>query len=59
MLEYTEKILQNVSFDVRLFQKEIEKAMLVLNPREISLLGSWLKRNYSEKYPEVVSEYFG
>lgn len=58
MLEYTETILQNVSFDVRLFQKEIEKALLVLNPREISLLGIWLKVNYSEQYPEVVSEYF-
>jgi|TARA_Y100001968_G_C19273859_1_gene675649 hypothetical protein len=42
MLDYTKTILQKVSFDVRLFTKELKKAISRLLPNEIEELKIWL-----------------
>ena len=38
MLEYTKTVLQKVSFDARLFAKEVKKAVARLLPSEIEEL---------------------
>ena len=43
MLDYTKTILQKVSFDVRLFTKELKKAISRLLPNEIEELKIWLQ----------------
>ena len=42
MLEYTKTILQKVSFDAKLFAKEVKKAASRLLPSEIEELRIWL-----------------
>ena len=42
MLEYTKTILQKVSFDAKLFAKEVRKAAKRLLPSEIEELRIWL-----------------
>ena len=58
MLEYTKTILIKVSFDKNLFQKELEKSLISLEPKEISKLKTWLELKYSRKFPEIIEEYF-
>lgn len=43
MLEYTITVLQKVSFDARLFGKELKKAVSRLLPFEIEELKRWLQ----------------
>jgi hypothetical protein len=52
MLEYTKTILQKVSFDVKLFTKELKKAVSRLLPSEIEELKIWLKSYIVDK-PEL------
>ncbi|MEC7263755.1 MAG: hypothetical protein VXW38_08435 [Bacteroidota bacterium] len=42
MLDYTKIILQKVSFDVKLFTRELRKAISTLLPSEIEELKIWL-----------------
>ncbi|MFY7664805.1 hypothetical protein [Flavobacterium sp.] len=42
MVAYTKTILERVSFDPKLFRKELEKAIKVLLPYEIEQLREWL-----------------
>ena len=42
MFEYTKAVLSKVSFDVRLFSKELKKAITRLLPREIDELAIWV-----------------
>ncbi|WP_417939226.1 hypothetical protein [Flagellimonas sediminis] len=42
MLDYTKTILQKVSFDVKLFTRELRKAISNLLPSEIEELKIWL-----------------
>jgi len=42
MFEYTKAVLSKVSFDVRLFSKELKKAITRLLPHEIDELAIWL-----------------
>ena len=42
MLEYYKTVLQKVSFDVKLFSKELKKAISRLLPDEIEELKKWL-----------------
>lgn len=48
MLDYCKKVLQCVSFDVRLFRKEYKKATRWLAPVEIQELKQWLRQNKSQ-----------
>ncbi|MDG1573403.1 hypothetical protein OZ410_13820 [Robiginitalea sp. M366] len=52
MLEYTKTVLQKVSFDARLFGRELKKAMQHLLPNEIEELKQWLLQFTTDK-PEL------
>jgi DNA replication protein DnaD len=52
MLEYTKTVLQKVSFDSKLFCKELEKAVTRLLPFEIEELKLWLQHYIFDK-PEL------
>jgi DNA replication protein DnaD len=50
--DYTKSVLERVSFDTKLFCKELEKALKTLLPYEIEQLTEWLLSFTSEK-PEL------
>lgn len=52
MLEYTKTVLQKVSFDARLFRRELEKAIIRLLPNELAELKQWLLQFVTDK-PEL------
>jgi hypothetical protein len=52
MFAYTKKILESVSFDPKLFSKELIKAMNQLLPYEIEQLKDWLL-NFTKEKPEL------
>ncbi len=52
MLEYTKTILKKVSFDTKLFCKELKKAISNLLPDEIEELKRWLHQFITDK-PEL------
>jgi len=52
MLEYTKTVLQKVSFDAKLFAKEVKKAVSRLLPNEIEELKIWLMQFIYDK-PEL------
>ncbi|WP_088342283.1 hypothetical protein [Robiginitalea sediminis] len=52
MLEYTKTVLQKVSFDARLFGRELKKAIERLMPNEIEELRQWLLQFTTDK-PEL------
>ncbi len=52
MLEYTKTILKKVSFDTKLFCKELKKAISNLLPHEIEELKLWLQQFITDK-PEL------
>jgi type IV secretory pathway TrbF-like protein len=41
-LKYYQQILQKVSFDVRLFRKELRKAYKYLTPKDCDILREWV-----------------
>ena len=60
MLEYVKIILQKVSFDLRLFEKELKKSIGYLKPLEIVGLREWCYRTFydSERHAEVIEGCF-
>ncbi|MCL6258514.1 hypothetical protein M3O96_05405 [Aquiflexum sp. TKW24L] len=58
MLEYVKIILMKVSFDRRLFEKELRKALNLLMPTEIHEFRDWCYRKFSTKYEPVLDKYF-
>ncbi len=54
MYSYTKQILESVSFDPKLFCKEVEKAIKLLLPYEIEQLIDWLN-DFTVKKPELKS----
>lgn len=57
MLEYCKVILEKVSFDKILFEKELRKTRMVLHPNEIKDLALWVQENFAFKYPDVISNF--
>jgi hypothetical protein len=57
MFEMSKMILQRVSFDKKLFKKELLKAMKWLQPKEKTLLYVWCLANFA-MYRDVVLEVF-
>ncbi len=49
---YTKTVLERVSFDAKLFCKELEKALKMLLPYEIEQLTEWLL-NFTMEKPEL------
>lgn len=52
MYSYSKSILESVSFDPKLFCKELEKAIKMLLPYEIDQLRDWLL-HFTEGKPEL------
>ena len=48
MFEYTKEVLRKVSFDVKLFCKEVEKALKRLLPHELEELRIFIENLISE-----------
>jgi hypothetical protein len=51
MLEYFKTVLAKVSFDQRLFEKELRKALESLIPEEIRQLREWCYKQFKEYQP--------
>jgi hypothetical protein len=61
MLEYVKVILQKVSFDLGLFEKELRKSIIhYLQPTEIESLKSWCYEQFrhSENHTSVIQNCF-
>lgn len=50
MLEYTKTILKKVSFDLKLFKKELYKSVKYLTELELADLQEWVFNTYGLKY---------
>lgn len=50
MLEYTKTLLKKVSFDVKLFRKELAKAYQNLLDEEVEELREWVLSNFGVQY---------
>ncbi|WP_396211139.1 hypothetical protein [Flavobacterium sp.] len=50
--DYTKSVLERVSFDAKLFCKELDKAVRVLLPYELEQLTEWLL-NFTKEKPEL------
>ncbi|MEQ8905379.1 hypothetical protein [Ekhidna sp.] len=58
MLEYFKTILSKVSFDKRLFEKELRKAIKALVPDEVYQLKEWCYRKFSKQYEPILAACF-
>ncbi len=48
MLEYFKTVLSKVSFDKRLFEKELQKALKSLVPEEVKQLRDWCYARFAQ-----------
>ena len=58
MLEYFKTILSKVSFDKRLFEKELRKAIKALVENEVTLLREWCYQNFGQQYRPILNQCF-
>jgi hypothetical protein len=58
MLEYVKIVLMKVSFDKKLFEKELKKALNFILPAEIQEFKDWCYQNFSKLYESVLNKYF-
>jgi len=58
MLEYIKTILQKVSFDKALFEKELAKAIQLLIPDEVKQLKRWCYAQFGKIYRVVLNRCF-
>jgi len=58
MLEYVKTILQKVSFDSRLFEKELKKAISTVLNTELSDLRDWCYQNFGGTYKRILDKCF-
>ena len=58
MLEYVKMILDKVSFDKKLFEKELKKGLKDLLPDEIKELKSWCYEKFGSLYRSVLNKVF-
>lgn len=58
MFEYSKEILTKVSFDQKLFTKELRKAVMWLKKEERKLLLVWCLTTFGNKYGEVIMQTF-
>ncbi|MEQ9229270.1 MAG: hypothetical protein RIF46_01205 [Cyclobacteriaceae bacterium] len=59
MLEYFKTVLSKVSFDKRLFEKELKKALNALIPDEVTQLRDWCYAKFSEHEPILEKVFVG
>ena len=58
MLEYIKTILQKVSFDSKLFEKELKKAIVMLVGEEVNTLRAWCYEKFGKAYAAVLKRCF-
>ncbi|KAA3436486.1 hypothetical protein FOA19_19030 [Rufibacter hautae] len=59
MLEYVKLILDKVSFDSSLFEKELRKSMRMLMHKELETLREWCYNHFSGAYNTILDKVFG
>ena len=57
-LDYAQTILGKVSFDARLFEKELSKAIAILRPEDIRQLESWCYSTFGSPYEDILDHCF-
>lgn len=58
MFEYSKEILTKVSFDQKLFTKELRKAMDWLKKEERKLLLVWCLATFGHRYSDIITQMF-
>ena len=58
MLEYVKMILQKVSFDRQLFEKELKKSRVYLLKDELKEFRSWCYESFGAVYRAVLDQFF-
>jgi hypothetical protein len=58
MLNYVKTVLTRVSFDARLFEKELRKAIKMLVADEIQDLRLWCYSNYGREHHAILNRCF-
>lgn len=58
MLDYFKTILVKVSFDLKLFEKELKKALKSLVGKEIEELKNWCYSKFGETHEPVLQKCF-
>lgn len=58
MLEYVKLILEKVSFDRKLFEKELQKGLKQLVPTEVKQLKEWCYKKFGTVYRNVLNKIF-
>lgn len=58
MLEMTKLVLQRVSFDSRLFKKELVKALKWLKKEEALALQAWCIATFGSQYANLIHEVY-
>ncbi|MFC6998475.1 hypothetical protein [Rufibacter roseus] len=59
MLEYVKLILDKVSFDPKLFEKELRKSMRMLVRNELEALQAWCYKRFPSSYYTILDKVFG
>ena len=57
MLEFSKKILQKVSFDKKLFTKELQKSARWIGKHEVSALKIWALTSFAH-YKDTIRDVF-
>lgn len=58
MMEFSKQVLQKVSFDRRLFKKELMKARRWLGQHDQLVLKAWCLATFGHMYKDVIMEVF-
>jgi len=58
MMEFSKQVLQKVSFDRRLFKKELMKARRWLGTSDQLVLKAWCLATFGHMYKDVILEVF-
>ena len=57
-LDYVKVILEKVSFDAKLFEKELRKALKTLLTEEIRELRTWCSEQFGIMYNQLIEKCF-
>lgn len=58
MLDYVKTILQKVSFNSHLFERELKKGINYLAPTELEEFRVWCYQMYGRTYQPILNRYF-
>jgi hypothetical protein len=58
MLNYVKTVLTKVSFDAKLFEKELRKAILLLIGEEIQELKRWCYNRFGNQHEAILNRCF-